>query len=215
MWIRLARELSGRTTRNSALILFVLGAILLSAILGYTLLKLYIPDTFAIIKNGFIVLNLGFAVLGAIYLFRGRAGKFLRQSDIRNIAFGLILVMLLQNVLLLLYTGNLYVALGFILAFFMGGSFLPLYIRYISDLSVLHTQPEDRVSLDALFRQYEISPREKEIIREICRGLSNQQIADKLFITLQTVKDHTSRIYDKTNCKSRAQLIALVNEKAV
>jgi DNA-binding CsgD family transcriptional regulator len=52
-------------------------------------------------------------------------------------------------------------------------------------------------------------------MQEICAGLSNQQIADKLFISLQTVKDHTSRIYYKTNCSGRAQLIAMVNGVSV
>jgi DNA-binding NarL/FixJ family response regulator len=67
-------------------------------------------------------------------------------------------------------------------------------------------------SLDEFCRNFDISARERDIIREVCQGLSNQQIADKLFITLQTVKDHTSRIYDKTNCNSRAQLITMVKK---
>ncbi|MBW6501428.1 MAG: LuxR C-terminal-related transcriptional regulator [Bacteroidales bacterium] len=57
-----------------------------------------------------------------------------------------------------------------------------------------------------------MSPRETDIIREICNGLSNKEIADKLFISLQTVKDHTHRIYIKTNVKSRVQLINLVQD---
>jgi DNA-binding NarL/FixJ family response regulator len=57
-----------------------------------------------------------------------------------------------------------------------------------------------------------VSPRETDIIREICNGLSNKEISDKLFISLQTVKDHTHRIYIKTNVRSRVQLINLVRE---
>jgi DNA-binding NarL/FixJ family response regulator len=64
--------------------------------------------------------------------------------------------------------------------------------------------------IDEFFTRHEISPREADIIREICNGLSNQEIADKLFITLQTVKDHTSRIYTKTNVRNRMQLMTLV-----
>ncbi|WP_303922611.1 helix-turn-helix transcriptional regulator [Draconibacterium sediminis] len=60
---------------------------------------------------------------------------------------------------------------------------------------------------------FEISKREAEIIQEICSGKSNKAIADKLFITLQTVKDHNHRIYTKTGVKSRVQLANLVREK--
>jgi DNA-binding NarL/FixJ family response regulator len=60
---------------------------------------------------------------------------------------------------------------------------------------------------------YEISKREAEIILEICTGKSNKAIADKLFITLQTVKDHNHRIYTKTQVRSRVQLANLVREK--
>ncbi len=74
----------------------------------------------------------------------------------------------------------------------------------------LHPVQEGKITFDLLCTKHDISPREKDIMREICNGLSNQQIADKLFISLQTVKDHTSRIYYKTNCTGRAQLITMV-----
>ena len=60
---------------------------------------------------------------------------------------------------------------------------------------------------------FEISKREAEIIWEICSGKTNKAISEKLFITLQTVKDHTHRIYTKTGVKSRVQLANLVREK--
>ncbi|WP_317165129.1 response regulator transcription factor [Draconibacterium halophilum] len=60
---------------------------------------------------------------------------------------------------------------------------------------------------------YEISKREAEIILEICSGKSNKAIADELFITIQTVKDHNHRIFTKTGVKSRVQLANLVREK--
>lgn len=62
-------------------------------------------------------------------------------------------------------------------------------------------------------QKYEISKREAEIILEICSGKSNQDIAESLFITLQTVKDHTHRIYTKTGVKNRIHLANLVREK--
>jgi len=74
------------------------------------------------------------------------------------------------------------------------------------------SEPERNYSLEEFCKKYEVSPRETDIVREICNGLSNKEISDKLFISLQTVKDHTHRIYIKTNVKSRVQLIYLVRE---
>jgi DNA-binding CsgD family transcriptional regulator len=60
---------------------------------------------------------------------------------------------------------------------------------------------------------YEISKRESEIVLEICSGKTNKAISEKLFITLQTVKDHNYRIYAKLGVKTRIQLTNLVREK--
>jgi DNA-binding CsgD family transcriptional regulator len=69
------------------------------------------------------------------------------------------------------------------------------------------------LDFDSFCTLYEISKREAEIVLEICTGKSNKAIADKLFITLQTVKDHNHRIFTKTDVKSRVQLTNLVREK--
>lgn len=57
---------------------------------------------------------------------------------------------------------------------------------------------------------YAITPREIEIIQKIYQGKANKEIAEELFVTLQTIKDHTHRIYQKTNVKSRAQLALMI-----
>ena len=53
----------------------------------------------------------------------------------------------------------------------------------------------------------ELSEREIEILGFICRGLSNQEIADTLFLSKRTVDKHRSNILFKTNCKNTAQLV--------
>jgi len=58
--------------------------------------------------------------------------------------------------------------------------------------------------------QYAITPREFEVVKEIYTGKTNKELADKLFITVQTVKDHTHRIYQKTEVKNRTQLASLL-----
>jgi DNA-binding NarL/FixJ family response regulator len=52
-----------------------------------------------------------------------------------------------------------------------------------------------------------LSKRETEILFKICEGLSNQQIADTLFISKRTVDKHRANLLGKTNSKNTASLI--------
>ncbi len=56
-------------------------------------------------------------------------------------------------------------------------------------------------------RQANLSKREKEILLKICEGLSNQEIADVLFISKRTVDKHRANLLSKTNSKNTASLI--------
>ena len=93
---------------------------------------------------------------------------------------------------------------------FASGVFIPFIIRMNSRFTV---DAEKNMDFDDFCREYEISKREAEIVLEICSGKTNKAIAEKLFITLQTVKDHNHRIFTKTDVKSRVQLTNLVREK--
>ena len=53
----------------------------------------------------------------------------------------------------------------------------------------------------------EISEREMEILYHVCLGLSNQEIADKLFISKRTVDKHRANLLSKTGCKNTAALV--------
>ncbi len=52
-----------------------------------------------------------------------------------------------------------------------------------------------------------LSPREKEILAKICEGLSNQEIAEALFISKRTVDKHRANLLEKTNSKNTPKLI--------
>lgn len=53
----------------------------------------------------------------------------------------------------------------------------------------------------------ELTEREKEVLYCLLEGLSNKEIADKLFISDKTVKIHLSKIFKKLNVKSRSQAV--------
>lgn len=61
--------------------------------------------------------------------------------------------------------------------------------------------------VDAINDEDALSDREIEILVEVCRGLSNQEIADKLFISKRTVDKHRANILEKTGCKNTANLV--------
>lgn len=58
--------------------------------------------------------------------------------------------------------------------------------------------------------QYGLSDRELEVLRGIAEGLSNTQIADMIFLSVNTVKFHTRNIFDKMEITSRTQAIGKV-----
>ena len=58
-------------------------------------------------------------------------------------------------------------------------------------------------------RQLGITPRELEILELISTGLSNREIAGRLFVSENTVKSHSSRLFDKLGAKRRTQAVQI------
>jgi NarL family two-component system response regulator LiaR len=54
-----------------------------------------------------------------------------------------------------------------------------------------------------------ITPRELEILSLIAQGLSNREIAERLFVSENTVKTHCSRAFDKLGARRRTQAVQL------
>ena len=75
-------------------------------------------------------------------------------------------------------------------------------VRAASTFDSTYTDPE----LD------ELTDREREVLIEIAHGLSNQEIADKLFISLPTVKTHVAHILAKINARDRVQAVVFAYE---
>ena len=57
-----------------------------------------------------------------------------------------------------------------------------------------------------------VTRRELEILELIASGLSNREIAEKLFVSENTVKTHSSRLFDKLSAKRRTQAVQIGKE---
>jgi DNA-binding CsgD family transcriptional regulator len=57
-----------------------------------------------------------------------------------------------------------------------------------------------------------ITPRELEILELIAKGLSNREIAERLFVSENTVKTHSSRLFEKLSAKRRTQAVQIGKE---
>lgn len=135
---------------------------------------------------------------------------FLETREKRIASFFIWSIGLSMSAATLFYSHHVLLTLLFILLFFTLNLWpLILFSKWVQ-VPLLKVETEVRENFEALCQRYEISKREAEIIECICEGLTNQEIADRLFISLQTVKDHTSRIYLKTEVKNRTQLANLV-----
>jgi DNA-binding NarL/FixJ family response regulator len=65
----------------------------------------------------------------------------------------------------------------------------------------------------ALFRS--LTEREREIVTHVAAGLSNDEIAERLFVSPATAKTHVSRAMIKIGARDRAQLVVLAYESGL
>jgi DNA-binding CsgD family transcriptional regulator len=78
---------------------------------------------------------------------------------------------------------------------------------------ILRFQPTGPISSAKAVQRYGITPRESEIIELVSAGRTNQEIADRLYISLPTVKDHIYNIFRKTGVRNRIELVNLMRER--
>ncbi len=167
-----------------------------------------------IMLTGFSALTLAVYAYSLVSLFV-HAGKFLDRKDRSNIRlFGLVYAVFTLVTIVLINLSGLGIIFGFVfILVLLAIHLIPIFFlsMYLDKNFVEPVAREefDRSLADFVAR-YEISRRECEIVELICKGKSNQDISDSLFISLQTVNDHIHRIYLKTGVKNRVQLTNLI-----
>lgn len=78
----------------------------------------------------------------------------------------------------------------------------------VVEKEVYITKPAEVFLLnEKLLQETGISKREWEVLALMSEGLSNQEIANRLFVSLNTVKTHSSKLFEKLDVKRRTQAI--------
>ena len=77
---------------------------------------------------------------------------------------------------------------------------------------VMVPAPVNFVRDQAKLESLGITPRELEILQLIAEGLSNKEIAARVYVSENTVKTHSSRVFDKLGARRRTQAVQLGKE---
>ncbi|SDD60094.1 regulatory protein, luxR family [Pricia antarctica] len=220
MFLKMVFDLVEAPLKSSALSFHLIIFLIIATVLG----GLYLGNKETLLLGKtisfyFILLIWGIEFLYLLF-FTGiivrHQNKVPPEKRKKVLQFTLLLVtgLLLRGVSLAFYEAVSWMLAPLILLYFISHLMALWYIRQQSDrlFAPIGAEQPNTDKKEHLYQKYRITPREQEVIEQLCLGKTNQQIADTLFISLQTVKDHTHRIYNKVGINSRMKLLQMVND---
>ena len=220
MLIRISYEISNRYLSGTFTLIYFLFALLLMGAFAYISIRVSRnnPEFYSTFKYwqtvAFSIFLLTIHLFGFIFILSNVKSRLDRMERKAIRIFGSFFMLFCGVSVLLLQLSEFAEILKFIfIFFFLSIHLLPILYHslYLDKHYVANTATTDiETELQNFIQKYEISNRETDIIELICKGQTNQEISDSLFISLQTVKDHVHRIYTKTGIKNRVQLINLI-----
>ncbi|MBA2686257.1 MAG: response regulator transcription factor [Gemmatimonadaceae bacterium] len=85
-------------------------------------------------------------------------------------------------------------------------------VREVEVREIVVPAPSTFLRNDARVESLGVTPRELQILELIASGLSNREIAEKVFVSENTVKTHSSRLFDKLGARRRTQAVQIGKE---
>lgn len=168
-----------------------------------------------LIRISFVILQLIILSIGLTVLFSGmkkvKEIPFKRMVTILGFLF---LIIQLTGITLFQFSDrSVYLTVAYLFIYFTGHLPPLLFLgEYLSDNIQDKPDMSNIFGREAFYVRFSITRREREIIQLISQGKTNQEIADQLFITLQTVKDHVHNIYLKLDVRNRVELVTLLGK---
>lgn len=114
----------------------------------------------------------------------------------------------------IIYNHSFEIYIGFIALVFTGlGIWLALKLSkpkiktVVVQKEVYINRPENFIENTALITQLQLSKRELEILALMAQGMSNEEIAATIFVSLSTVKTHNQNLFVKLDVKRRTQAV--------
>jgi DNA-binding CsgD family transcriptional regulator len=143
-----------------------------------------------------------------------------KQTIIHTLIYGLcggilIVVLRLIEFRFLVVEHSIEIYGGLIAALFAGlGIWLGLKLTKKKEVVVVKEVPVSQPFAlnEQRLKDLGITKRELEILELIAQGLSNREIANKLFVSENTVKTHSSRLFDKLSARRRTQAVQIGKE---
>ncbi|MEL7649955.1 MAG: LuxR C-terminal-related transcriptional regulator [Sedimentibacter sp.] len=78
----------------------------------------------------------------------------------------------------------------------------------------IHPQGKNQENIkNIMIKDFNLTEREYQIVIDICKGFTNREIGDELFVSENTIKKHTLHIFEKTGINNRAMLIKMFYER--
>ncbi|WP_268225598.1 7TM diverse intracellular signaling domain-containing protein [Sinomicrobium oceani] len=88
------------------------------------------------------------------------------------------------------------------------------YVKELSDQEKMFLQQQSQhgiPDIDGIREEFQLTERETEVLMYILEGKTNREIADKLYVSVSTVKFHTGNLYTKLDIKNRTEVLQFVN----